>query len=297
MTNQFIGANVSVSITLVECPRDAFQGLPKFIPTQEKIAYLEALIDAGFTHIDFGSFVSAKAVPQMRDTEEVFAAVRDYRKEVYFIAIVANERGLDRALQVGGVPAIGYPFSISEKFQKNNTGKSIAESWLVLEALHRRAKAARMDFNVYLSMGFGNPYGEPWNTKVVTETLRRIQDMGIRIVMLADTTGSATPHQIRETFTVCREHCPELVLGAHFHASPTQWRANAVAALDAGCVRLDSALGGIGGCPFAQEELVGNIPTERLLDLLRERGFAVPVLEERVSKVLEMARRIYNRHK
>jgi len=280
------------STALVECPRDAFQGLPVFIPTQKKITYLKALIDAGFTHIDFGSFVSPKAVPQMRDTEEVFAAVRDHRKGIYFIAIVANERGLDRALQIGGEPAIGYPFSISEKFQQNNTGKNIAESWPVLEALQRRATAAGIELNVYLSMGFGNPYGEPWSVVLVTDTLQRFRNMGIRIVMLADTTGCAQPAQIRETFAACRQRCPELSLGAHFHASPSKWRANAEAALDAGCVRLDSALGGIGGCPFAQEELVGNMPTEGLLKLFRERGIAVPVKEERVTEVLRMAKRI-----
>jgi hydroxymethylglutaryl-CoA lyase len=286
------GQSHPASVVLVECPRDAFQGLPQFIPTQEKIAYLKTLIDAGFTHIDFGSFVSPKAVPQMRDTEEVFAAVRDHRKGIYFIAIVANERGLDRALQIDGVPAIGYPFSISESFQKNNTGKSVSESWPVLEALQRRAMAAGIELNVYLSMGFGNPYGEPWSVVLVTETLRRFRDTGIRIVMLADTTGCAQPAQIREIFAACRQVCPELSPGAHFHASPTKWRANAEAALDAGCARLDSALGGIGGCPFAQEELVGNLPTEGLLKLFRERGIAVPVNEERVTDVLRMAKRI-----
>jgi len=284
------------SCILVECPRDAFQGLPQFIPTQEKIAYLKALIDAGFTHIDFGSFVSPKAVPQMRDTEEVFTAVRDNGKGIYYIAIAANERGLDRALAVGGVPAVGYPFSISETFQRNNTGKSIAESWPVLGTLQRRATAAEVELSVYLSMGFGNPYGEVWSVALVTETLERFRDMGIRIVMLADTTGCATHTQIRETFATCRERCPELSLGAHFHASPSKWRANAEAALDAGCVRLDSALGGIGGCPFAQEELVGNIPTEGVLTLFRQRKIAVPVLEDRVPAVLQMARGIYERY-
>ena len=232
----------------------------------------------------------------MRDTEEVFAAVRDHRKGTYFIAIVANERGLERALELGGVPAVGYPFSISETFQKKNTGKSIAESWPVVEGLYRRATGARMDLNVYLSMGFGNPYGEPWSVAFVTETLQRFRDMGIRIVMLADTTGCAQPAQIRETFLACRERCPELVLGGHFHASPSKWHANAEAALDAGCARLDAALGGIGGCPFAQEKLVGNLPTEGVLKLLRERGISVSVSEERVPDILRMAKRIHENY-
>jgi hydroxymethylglutaryl-CoA lyase len=283
-------------ITLVECPRDAFQGLREFIPTGEKIAYLNALIEAGFTHLDFGSFVSPGAVPQMRDTEEVFAALRQHRKSVHFIAIVANERGLDRAM-VAGVPAVGYPFSISERFQKNNTGRTIGESWAVLEALYSRAAEAGIEVNAYLSMGFGNPYGEPWSAGLVTGALQRVRDMGIRIAMLADTAGCAQPTQIGEVFATSRQLFPELQLGAHFHASPSKWRANAIAALDAGCVRLDSALAGIGGCPFAQEELVGNLPTEGLLALLRERGLAVPTLEDRVPAVLNMARHIYERHK
>jgi hydroxymethylglutaryl-CoA lyase len=282
---------------LVECPRDAFQGLPRFIPTREKIDYIKALIDAGFTHLDFGSFVSPAAIPQMRDTEEVYEAVREYGRGVHFIAIVANERGIDRALAAGGVPAIGYPFSISETFQKNNTGKSVAESWPVLEALHSRASRAGIEVNAYLSMGFGNPYGEPWSVELVTAAVQRFRDMGIRIVMLADTAGCATPEQIGPVFSACRKRFPELELGAHFHAAPSKWRANAEAALDAGCVRLDSALGGIGGCPFAQEELVGNLPTEGLLALFRERGLDVPVVEDRIPAVLQMARRIHERHR
>jgi hydroxymethylglutaryl-CoA lyase len=282
-------------IITVECPRDAFQGLPKFIPTDEKIAYLRGLLDAGFTHIDFGSFVSPEAVPQMRDTEEVFAAVRGCRQGIRFIGIIANERGFDRALDAG-VPAVGYPFSISDTFQKNNTGKSIDESRPVLEALYRRATASGVELDVYLSMGFGNPYSEPWSVALVTDALQRFRDIGITRVMLADTTGCACPAQIREVFAASRGRFPDLQLGAHFHASPPKWRANAEAALDAGCVRLDSALGGIGGCPFAKEELVGNIPTEGLLTLLRGRGIEVPVPEDRLRAALRTAREIHERY-
>jgi hydroxymethylglutaryl-CoA lyase len=284
------------SITLVECPRDSWQGFSRQIPSTEKISYLKSLLDAGFTHIDFGSFVSPKAVPQMADTEQVWSAIRDYKRGIYWIAIIANERGLDRALQIGGIPAVGFPFSISETFQKNNTGKTIAESWTLLETLHRRAADAKMDLNVYLSMGFGNPYGEPWSVARVTETLTRFRDLGIRIVMLADTTGSATPQQIRECFSVGREKCPELQLGAHLHATPTQWRANIEAALDSGCVRLDSAIGGIGGCPFAQDKLVGNIPTEGVLSVLRQRNIKTSVEEKKIPAVLLMAQKIYSEY-
>ncbi len=283
------------SLTLVECPRDSWQGFSRQIPTAEKTSYLKSLLDAGFTHIDFGSFVSPKAVPQMADTEEVWSSIRNHpasRDGIYWIAIIANERGLDRALQIGGIPAVGYPFSISETFQKNNTGKTIAESWTLLEMLHRRAADAKMDLNVYLSMGFGNPYGESWSVALVTETLALFRDLGIRIVMLADTTGSASSQQIREVFAAAREKCPELQLGAHLHASPTQWRANIEAALDSGCVRLDSAIGGIGGCPFAQDKLVGNIPTEGVLSVLRERGIKTSVDEKKLPNILRMAQKI-----
>ena len=303
--------NSPSSVVLVECPRDAFQGLPHFIPTSAKIAYLKSLLDAGFTHIDFGSFVSPQAVPQMRDTEEVWSAIRDYRPGAYFIAIIANERGLDRAFatsdrsyrrQTVDIPsqhpvstlALGYPFSLSEKFQQSNTGRSIADSRSLLETLHRRATESGLDLNVYLSMGFGNPYNEPWSINLVTDTLAWLRDIGIRIIVLADTTGSADPTRIRETITAARAHCPGLDLGAHLHASPAKWRAHASAALDAGCTRLDSALGGIGGCPFAQEELVGNLPTEGLLDLFRERGINFPIDPTKLPALLEAAKRIYS---
>jgi hydroxymethylglutaryl-CoA lyase len=266
--------------TLVECPRDSWQGFSRFIPTSEKISYLKLLIDAGFTHLDFGSYVSPQAVPQMKDTEEVWAAIRAYRPGISFIAIVANERGLDRALAAGGSPAIGYPFSISDTFQKNNTGKTITESWPVLTALQRRANVAKLELHVYLSMGFGNPYGEPWSVAWVTDTLAQFRDLGIQTVILADTVGCAAPEQIREVFAASGKRLPAFPLGAHFHASPANWRANVEAALDAGCARLDSALGGIGGCPFAQDALVGNVPTEGVLSLLNSKIDVSAVLPE-----------------
>lgn len=238
----------------VECPRDSWQGFSRFIPTDEKIAYHRRLVAAGFRNIDFGSFVSPKAVPQMKDTEEVFAGIRDLPG--HFIAIVANERGLDRAL-AAGVIAVAYPFSISETFQRNNTGKSIAESWPVLEAIAHRAP----ELDVHLSMGFGNPYGEPWSIDVVRDFAGRVRDLGAKSVLIADTVGRANPDQIRQVFAACPG------TGAHLHASPVKWRANVEAALEAGCTRIDSAMAGIGGCPFAQDELVGNVPTEGLRDV------------------------------
>ena len=258
----------SSAVTLVECPRDSWQGFTRFIPTSEKVAYLRQLLAAGFTHFDFGSFVSPKVVPQMRDTEDVWQEIRPHAAGKYFIAIIANERGLDRALAAGGLPAVAYPFSISETFQRSNTGARIAESWSVLQTLQRRSSAAAIALDVHLSMGFGNPYGEPWSVALVTDALARIRDLGIRVVMLADTVGCAQPAQIREVFVAGQTRAPELSLGAHFHATPATWRANIEAALEAGGTRIDSALGGIGGCPFAQDELVGNVPTEGVRGLL-----------------------------
>ena len=219
-------------------------------------------VAAGFTHVDFGSFVSPKAVPQMQDTEDVWKEIRPLAAGKTFIAIIANERGLDRALAVGGLPAVAYPFSISETFQRNNTGSSIAQSWNVLETLQRRCSEARIALDVHLSMSFGNPYREPWSIRLVGDAVKRLRDLGIESVLLADTVGCATPRQIREVFAACSG------TGAHFHAAPAKWRANIEAALAAGCTRIDAALAGIGGCPFAQDELVGNVPTEGVLELL-----------------------------
>ena len=241
----------SSKFELVECPRDSWQGFQRFIPTEVKIAYLRQLVDAGFAHIDFGSFVSPKLVPQMKDTEQVFAGIRDLPG--HFIAIIANERGRDRAL-AAGVTAVAYPLSVSETFQKANTGKMIADSWPVLQSIARRAP----ELDVHLSMGFGNPYGEPWSLSLVKDFVARLRDFGVKDILLADTVGHATPELIREVFASCPG------AGAHLHAAPAKWRANVDAALNAGCTRIDSALGGIGGCPFAQDALVGNIPTEGL---------------------------------
>jgi hydroxymethylglutaryl-CoA lyase len=238
------------SVILVECPRDSWQGYRRFIPTDEKLRYLRRL--TGFRKVDFGSFVSPKAVPQMKDTEEVFAGIRDLPVE--WVAIIANERGLERALGCG-VTSVAYPMSLSETFQRNNTGQSIAESWPVLEAIAKRAPK----LDIHLSMGLGNPYGEPWSIALVKDAVARARELGE--VLIADTVGRATPTQIREVFAACPG------AGAHLHASPAQWRANVEAALEAGCRRIDSAIAGIGGCPFAQDELVGNIPTEGLREV------------------------------
>jgi hydroxymethylglutaryl-CoA lyase len=278
-------------VTQVECPRDSWQGFSRVIPTAEKVTYLKQLVTAGFTHIDFASFVSPKEVPQMRDAEQVWTALRDDARGVYAIAIVVNARGLDRALAVGGIPAVGYPLSLSSEFQRRNTGMTMEEAWSVLGSLRRRTSDAGIDLNVYLSMGFGNPYGEPWSVAHLVDTLARVRDSGVSIVMLADTIGCATAPQIKDLFTVCRSRCPDVAVGAHFHAAPDRWRANVEAALEAGCERIDSALGGIGGCPFAQDALVGNVPTEGVWNLLE-----LSEQTETFSRALEEAKRLYREY-
>jgi hydroxymethylglutaryl-CoA lyase len=260
-------------------------------PTGEKLAYLRRLLQAGFTHIDFTSFVSPREVPQMRDAEDVWKGIRDDARGLYGIAIVVNQRGLDRARALGGIPAVGYPLSLSAEFERRNVNMTLDQGWAFLGSLHRQTESEGMDLNVYLSMGFGNPYGDPWSVPIVVRALERVRDLGVRIVMLADTIGTATPHQIQDVFAACSASCPEVSLGAHFHASPGEWRANVDAAIAAGCVRIDSALGGIGGCPFAQDALVGNVPTEGVWELLGR-----PTDTASFGAALDEARRLYREY-
>lgn len=257
-------------LTLVETPRDAFQGLPLFIPTTEKILYIRSLLSAGFRHLDFGSFVSPKAVPQMADSLQVWEAIR--RPDAYFIAIVANERGLDRAIEASGIAAVGFPFSLANAFQKNNTNRSIAETWPIVGRMVRRCRPSGIDLILYLSMAFGNPDGEPWSLQLLLAFIERLGDLGIQTVSLADTTGVADPKQVREVFEAASSRFKELEFGAHFHSRLDRWDENIRAAYAAGCRRFDSATAGLGGCPFAQDQLVGNIPTELLVEWLERCG-------------------------
>jgi len=297
------------AVSLVECPRDAFQGLPGFIPTEVKVRHLKNIITAGIGEIDFGSFVSPKAVPQMADTEDVLRRLCEEVAELpKLIAIIANERGLDRAIQardsIRGSPlagfAVGYPLSISETFQKNNTGKTIAESWPLVESLQRRSADAGIDLIVYLSMGFGNPYGEPWSPETVADFARRLADLGVRTISLADTVGRANADQVRETFAAVHsalstQHSA-LTIGAHFHAAPHAWLDNVRAAFDAGCRRFDASLGGYGGCPFAQDELVGNIPMEHVVAMFEKMGVRMGVSRAALDPALASAREVFDRY-
>lgn len=248
-------------LSYVECPRDSWQGLTRPIPLPRKVAYLRALLEAGFTHLDLGSFVSARAVPQLADTEAVLAELpapegRDY------LCIVANARGLERAANQEKVTSVGYPLSVSDAFQRRNTGKSLTESWPLLAKLRDLAAQADKRLVVYLSMGFGNPDGEEWTPRTTLEAVARVRDLGVQSVALSDTVGRASPELVAEVAGAAVTRFGGAGLGVHLHARPEQAVRLALAARTAGISWFEGALGGVGGCPFAGDALVGNLPTE-----------------------------------
>jgi hydroxymethylglutaryl-CoA lyase len=261
-------------VDVVECPRDAFQGFRTAIPTARKVAHLEALVAAGFRAIDFGSFVSPKSVPQMADSEELFRALeaKGRTSGVDWIGIVANEKGLERLLALPGVTTAGFPFSCSNTFQEKNTGASIEQSWGRLDALTKATRAGGRKLKVYLSMAFGNPFGDPWSPELVVDFAQKLIDRGVTILLLADTVGTATPEIVKQLCEAVGAKTRGLTFGVHLHARPSDVAAKVDAALAAGCRLFDAALGGVGGCPFAGDDLVGNLPTETLLAHLQARG-------------------------
>lgn len=269
---------MSDSIKLIECPRDAWQGLQGQIPTDLKVDYLKALISAGFKHIDAVSFVSPNAVPQMADSEKVLKEL-DPPDDVEIIGIVVNEKGAQRAINSQSVRTLGFPYSLSPTFLKNNQRQTPEESLDVLEKIQEKAEDAGLDLVVYISMAFGNPYGDSWNVEEVVNAVDMLESSGIKTVSLADTVGLASPDQVRELVSAVIEKFGYLEIGAHLHSRPDAAAGKILAAYDAGCRRFDSALGGLGGCPFAQDALVGNIPTETVLQALRERNADVPSLK------------------
>ena len=256
---------------MIECPRDAWQGLSRQIPTEVKAHYLRTLIDAGFKHVDAISFVSPKAVPQMADSEKVLERL-DVPDDVEIIGIVVNEKGAERAIATQAVSTLGFPCSISETFLRKNQNQTIEECYKTLELIQRRADSAGLGTIAYISMAFGNPYGEPWHENEVPEAVNKLVSLGIGSISLADTVGTAGPDLIRGVFELVTSHGPSCDLGVHLHSAPSEAEAKIIAAYDAGCRRFDSAIGGLGGCPFAQDALVGNIPTESLITALQRRG-------------------------
>jgi hydroxymethylglutaryl-CoA lyase len=268
---------VRESITIIECPRDAWQGLPALIPPEIKAAWLRQLIDAGFTHIDAISFVSPSAVPQMADSERVLELLGP-AADVEIIGIVVNEKGATRAIATGRVSTLGFPYSISQEFLRRNQHQTADESLRILGAVTSLAEDAGRNVVAYVSMAFGNPYGDPWSVDAVIHACRQLTGLGIWQISLADTVGSATPAQIAETVQAAIQASSGAHIGVHLHARRESAPALIRAAYSAGCRRFDSAIGGLGGCPFAQDDLVGNIPTEVLLSTLADCGAVLPAL-------------------
>ena len=264
------------SVKLIECPRDAWQGLPGFIPTERKVEYLRGLIAAGFRNLDAVSFVSPKAVPQMADSEQVLAQLGRH-EGVEIIGIVVNEKGAERAIATGNVTTLGYPSSISEAFLRRNQNQSPNENLAVLNRIKELADKSGFGLVAYISMAFGNPYNDVWNEDRVVEAAAAIRGAGINTISLADTVGRAEPGLIAGVMTAVLQATPGCELGVHLHSTRAAASAKILAAYDAGCRRFDSAIGGLGGCPFAQDDLVGNIPTEEVLRALEERGVTLPI--------------------
>ena len=252
-------------VKIIECPRDAMQGIKTFIPTESKVQYIQSLLRVGFDTIDFGSFVSPKAIPQMQDTAEVLAQLDLTKTDSKLLAIIANTKGAEMASVHKKIQYLGFPFSISENFQMRNTHKTIAESLVTLQEILDIANATNKEVVAYLSMGFGNPYGDPWNVEIVGEWTEKLAKMGVKILSLSDTIGSSTPEVIDYLFSNLIPKYPEIEFGAHLHTTPDKWHEKVDAAFKAGCTRFDGAIQGFGGCPMAKDDLTGNMPTEKLL--------------------------------
>jgi len=284
------------SLKLIECPRDAWQGLPDVIPTDTKVEYLRELVLAGFCHIDAVSFVSPKYVKQMADSEEVMSkflgSLPAGTAPPEMIGIVVNQKGLERALATPGVTTIGYPYSISAYFRRANANMTRGESRQLVETLKRETKAAGKDLVIYISMAFGNPYDEPWGPELVQDTLEWLKDIRVSTVSLADTVGTATPELVREVFTIAKAHVAGIELGVHLHSRPESAEYKVLAAYQAGCRRFDGALTGLGGCPFAGDDLVGNIATEDVLAALRRAGVDPGIESDKLKRVTQLTNEI-----
>ncbi|PYU32232.1 MAG: hydroxymethylglutaryl-CoA lyase [Acidobacteria bacterium] len=291
-------------VKIIECPRDAWQGLPQLIPTGVKVEYLKRLVAAGFRHIDAVSFVSPKHVKQMADSEEVMQALRGAlpvtlppgEEPPEIIGIVVNQKGLERALATPGVATLGYPYSISAYFRRANANMSRAESRALVEKLEKETKAAARNLVVYISMAFGNPYDEPWGPEIVEETLEWLKDIGVHTVSLADTVGTATPEEVGALYRAVKSCVAGIELGVHLHSRPEGAPEKVLAAYEAGCRRFDSALTGLGGCPFARDELVGNIATEIVIETLAKGGVETGVKPVALSPVIEFTNQIRSKY-
>ncbi|MBT2162113.1 hydroxymethylglutaryl-CoA lyase [Zobellia barbeyronii] len=279
-------------VKVIECPRDAMQGIKPFIPTNEKVKYIQALLGCGFDTIDFGSFVSPKAIPQMVDTAEVLSKLDLSKTNSKLLSIVANVRGAQDASEHSEIQYLGYPFSISENFQMRNTHKTIDQSVETLQEILNIADASGKEVVTYISMGFGNPYGDPWDVDIVGEWTEKLSGMGAKILSLSDTVGSSTPEVIEYLFSQLIPRYPDIEFGAHLHTTPTKWHEKVDAAYKAGCRRFDGAVQGFGGCPMAKDELTGNMPTEKMLSYFTaekaDSGVNWMVFEAAYNKATEL---------
>ena len=284
------------NVKIIECPRDAMQGVRDWIPTKEKAQFIQSLLNCGFDTIDFGSFVSPKAIPQMKDTSELLSLLDLSSTESQLLAIVANIRGAKDAVMYDQIDYLGYPFSISENFQMRNTHKTIAQSIETLKEILNLADSKNKKVVAYLSMGFGNPYGDPWNINIVGEWTEKLSNMGVKILSLSDTVGSSTPEIITYLFSELITKYPSIEFGAHLHTTTTKWKEKVSAAYLAGCRRFDGAIQGFGGCPMAKDDLTGNMPTEKILSY-----FAVEKVNTNVNSIsfetaYKEASKIFNKY-
>ena len=282
---------------IIECPRDAMQGIKPLIPTTEKVKYLQFLLQVGFHSLDFGSFVSSRAVPQMRDTADVLDQLDLSKTKTKLLAIVANLRGAETALNFEQIEYVGFPFSISENFQMRNTHKTISESLYSLEQIKELTDKSNKTLVLYLSMGFGNPYGDPWSVDVVSQWVERLAQMEIEIISLSDTVGQAVPEDITYLYSTLIPTFPAIEFGAHFHTHPNRGYEKLTAAFDAGCRRFDGAIHGFGGCPMASDALVGNMPTEKLVTFFNERGIHTKLCMTTFESAMNKAKQIFSRFK
>ncbi len=280
-------------IKLIECPRDAMQGWKAFIPTEKKIEYINSLLKVGFDTIDFGSFVSPKAIPQMADTSEVVRSLELGAGSTKLLAIVANMRGAEEASIFDEITYLGFPFSVSETFQQRNTNSSISESLNRVEEIQNLCIKTGKQLVVYMSMGFGNPYGDAYDEEIVFEWVNQLVAMDIGIISLADTVGVATPEQVYDMTSFLVESLPGTEIGVHLHSTPENWKEKLSAAVKAGCKRFDGALKGIGGCPMADDELVGNMDTELMIPYFKERNLITDLNEEALNKSLALAGKLF----
>lgn len=284
---------MSKHITLVECPRDAMQGWAKMIPTEDKVAYLNKLLQVGFDVLDFGSFVSPKAIPQMADTKDVIPQLDLSNTDTKLLAIIANTRGANDAVAYDEIKYLGFPFSISETFQQRNTNKSIAESLTQVEEIQSLCVNNNKELVVYISMGFGNPYGDEYNAEIAIKWVDKLAQMGIKTIAMSDTVGVAEPQNIEYIFNSLVPEFSDVHIGSHFHSTVDKWEEKIQAAYNSGCTRFDSAMKGIGGCPMAKDDLVGNIATENMIGWCEQNGIELSINKEAFAEALQMASVIF----